>query len=148
MIHLKILSAIAKHHISDEWCSDIDYAMEIAEKYSFVRTIAEYGNAVLPLLEKRKYGGKFAKEAIKAARSQAVYYPNFLQKDIVSYEKLTDAEMQVLRLLCADKSNAQISEILNIKIATVKSHISHILQKLGVRRRSEAKTVAQKFNII
>ena len=41
------------------------------------------------------------------------------------------------------RSNAEIGQILDIKLATVKTHVSHILQKLGVKRRSEAKTVAQ-----
>ena len=63
-------------------------------------------------------------------------------------ERLTDAEIQVLRLVCADNSNAEIGEILDIKLATVKSHVSHILQKLGVNRRSEAKTAAEKMKII
>lgn len=73
----------------------------------------------------------------------AVFYPNFLQQASGIVQKLTDAEMQVLRLLCADKSNAEIGEILDIKLATVKSHISHILSKMGVSRRSEAKTAAR-----
>lgn len=47
-------------------------------------------------------------------------------------------------LICADKSNAQIGEIMDIKLPTVKTHVSHILEKLGVSRRSEARTVAQK----
>jgi len=37
---------------------------------------------------------------------------------------------------------------LDIKLATVKSHVSHILQKLGVNRRSEAKTAAEQPAII
>lgn len=78
---------------------------------------------------------------------QAVYYPNFLRIEKSLVETLTTAEMQVLRLLCADKSNAEIGEILDIKLATVKSHVSHILQKLGVKKRSEAKTVANKFKL-
>ena len=81
-------------------------------------------------------------------RSQTVYYPNFLKPKNDSVEKLTEAELQVLRLLCADKSNAEIGEILDIKLATVKSHVSHILQKLGVNRRSEAKTTAEKLKLI
>ena len=47
--------------------------------------------------------------------------------------------------MCADKSNAEIGAILNIKLATVKTHVSHILDKLGVSRRGEAKTAAQKL---
>ncbi len=54
-------------------------------------------------------------------------------------------ELQVLRLICADKSNAEIGSILDIKLPTVKTHVSHVLQKLGVSRRSEAKTAAQKL---
>ena len=63
-------------------------------------------------------------------------------------EALTAAEMQVLRLICADKSNAEIGEILNIKLPTVKTHVSHILDKLDVRRRSEAKTAAKRLRLI
>ena len=51
----------------------------------------------------------------------------------------------MLKLLCADRSTAEIGAILDIKLATVKSHVSHILQKLGVKRRSEAKTVAEEL---
>ena len=56
--------------------------------------------------------------------------------------------MQFLRLVCADKSNSEIGEILDIRLATVKSHVSHILQKLGATRRSEAKTIAERLHII
>lgn len=53
--------------------------------------------------------------------------------------------MQVLRLICADKSNA---EILSIRVSTVKSHVSSVLSKLGVNRRSEARTAAKKLWLI
>ena len=148
MIHLKILSAVAKYRKGSDWRPDMERAMEIAENYSFVRTVGEYGIAVLPLLNKGGFKGEFAEKVIKTARAQAVYYPEFLQTAAKQTEKLTDAEMQVLRLVCADKSNAEIGEILNIKLATVKSHTSHILQKLGASRRSEAKTIAKKLKII
>lgn len=51
----------------------------------------------------------------------------------------------MLRLICADKSNAEIGEILGIKLPTVKTHVSHVLSKLGVSRRSEARTAAQRL---
>ena len=49
----------------------------------------------------------------------------------------------MLRLICADKSNAEIGELLGIRLPTVKTHVSHILQKLDVSRRSEAIRAAQ-----
>ena len=150
-IHLRIITAIARFRKNDAaWKKEISAAVKIAEEYGFERTISVYGAAVLPLLEKA-YGentSKFVKRAVKAARAQAVYYPDFLRPQSSLFEKLTEAELQVLRLLCADKSNSEIGEILNIRLATVKSHVSHILQKLDVSRRSEAKTTAQRLHII
>ena len=69
----------------------------------------------------------------------------YQKRDEAWREALTAAEMQVLRLICADKSNAEIGEILNIRVSTVKSHVSSVLSKLGVNRRSEARTAAKKL---
>ena len=91
---------------------------------------------------------EFMKRTIKETRGQAVYYPDFLNPKSSLIEKLAEAESQVFRLLCADKSNSEIGKILNIQLATVKSHVSYILQKLGIKRRSEAKTAAEKLYII
>ena len=57
-------------------------------------------------------------------------------------------ELQILRLICADKSNAEIAQTMDIKLTTVKTHVSHVLSKLDVRRRSEAKTAAKKLRLV
>ena len=72
----------------------------------------------------------------------------YQKRDEAWREPLTAAEMQVLRLICADKSNAEIGEILNIRVSTVKSHVSSVLSKLGVNRRSEDRTAAKKLWLI
>ncbi|MCC2177699.1 helix-turn-helix transcriptional regulator [Agathobaculum butyriciproducens] len=72
----------------------------------------------------------------------------YQKRDEAWREPLTAAEMQVLQLICADKSNAEIGEILNIRVSTVKSHVSSVLSKLGVNRRSEARTAAKKLWLI
>ena len=63
-------------------------------------------------------------------------------------EELTPTELQILRLICADKSNAEIAQIMNINLPTVKTHVSDVLEKLDVKRRSEAKTAAKKLWLI
>lgn len=78
----------------------------------------------------------------------AVYYPDFLRPRRKMTGPLSATERQVLRLICADKSNAEIGEALGIKLATVKVHVSHILVKLNVSRRGEAKTAAEKLRLI
>ena len=52
-------------------------------------------------------------------RSQAACYPAFLELRMTPETELTATELQILRLICANKSNAQIGEIMNIKITTV-----------------------------
>ena len=81
-------------------------------------------------------------------RAQAAYYPRFLQPRLAPGEALTPMELQILHLICADKSNAEIGQIMDIKLPTVKTHVSHILDKLGVKRRSEAKTAAKKLWLV
>ena len=105
---------------------------------------------ILNLLGSCEWEGnpKFLKKVTEAARQQAVYYPDFMKIVSETLEPLTAAELQVLRLICADKTNSEIGEILDIKVSTVKSHVSHILQKLSVKRRNEAKTVAEKLKLL
>lgn len=61
---------------------------------------------------------------------------------------LTEAELQVLRLICADRSNAEIGALLDISLSTVKTHVSRILDKLGVARRSQIKAVARRLHLV
>lgn len=49
---------------------------------------------------------------------------------------LTSREMDVVRLLCCGRTNREIGECLNIGQATVKTHLIHIFEKLGVETRS------------
>jgi DNA-binding NarL/FixJ family response regulator len=53
-------------------------------------------------------------------------------------EDLTPRQLQVLRLIDEGLSNKEIAARLCIEIATVKSHVHTILEKLGARRRGEA----------
>jgi len=51
---------------------------------------------------------------------------------------LTRREVEIVRLLAAGKSNRAIGRRLVISEGTVKSHVTHILQKLGAANRAEA----------
>ena len=150
-IHLDVLCAIALYRQGDRlWQQRLTAALTAAEEFSFIRTVSVYGNAVLPLLEALSWNktGKWGLRFMSAVRMQASCCPAFLQPPLPRGAALTAAELQVLRLICADRSNAEIGAILDIKLPTVKTHVRHILTKLGVRRRSEAKTAAQKLRLI
>lgn len=49
---------------------------------------------------------------------------------------LTSRELEVIELLCCGRTNREIGEGLSIGLATVKTHLIHIFEKLGVETRS------------
>lgn len=61
---------------------------------------------------------------------------------------LTEREREVLELLMAGLSNAQIAERLSISVTTVKFHVGGILSKLGVSSRTQAITLAWENKIL
>jgi DNA-binding NarL/FixJ family response regulator len=52
--------------------------------------------------------------------------------------RLTGRELEIVRLIDEGLSNKQIAQRLCIELPTVKNHVHHILDKLGVGRRGEA----------
>lgn len=61
---------------------------------------------------------------------------------------LTEREIGLLRLIAAGNSNKQIADKLSIGEATVKSHVTNILSKLGANDRTHAVTIGLKRGII
>lgn len=57
-------------------------------------------------------------------------------------EQLTDRERDVLRLIATGASNREIAQQLHLSEGTVRNHITHILNRLNVRDRTQAAIVA------
>jgi DNA-binding NarL/FixJ family response regulator len=98
-----------------------------------VRTVAS-GNALLsPAITKR---------VIKQfARTPRPARPKEL-------DELTARERDILRLIAGGLSNAEIGQQLYISETTVKTHVTHILQKLGLRDRVQAVVLAYQTGIV
>ncbi|WP_238151995.1 response regulator transcription factor [Microbulbifer sp. A4B17] len=90
-----------------------------------VRTVAEGGAMLAPGITQRLIS-QFAQK-LGAGHNLAE-----------RLERLTTREREVLEAIAAGKSNAEIAEALFIGPATVKTHVSSLLSKLGLRDRAQA----------
>ena len=150
-IYLDLLTAICQFRAGDgDWQTSLCAALDTCRDYQFIRPVSQYGAAILPLLEKGGWTADpaFLDRLTAAARKQAAQYPDFLRFRGDLSEPLSPAELNVLRLLCHHKSNAEIGELLGIKLPTVKTYVSAVLRKLGVKNRGAVKDAALKLHLI
>ena len=78
--------------------------------------------------------GKFLRQLAADAQTPP---PGPLQAG-VGPERLTPRELEVLQLIAGGLSNKEIGARLSVSVATVKTHLEHILQKLQVSDRTQA----------
>ena len=90
-----------------------------------VRTVADGGALLAPSITRRLIG-KFAERLAVDTRVSS------------RLERLTNREREVLAAIARGLNNTEISQGLFIGAATVKSHVSNILTKLGLRDRVQA----------
>lgn len=90
-------------------------------------------------------------ETIRAVHAGQKRIPPEIAAELAQHvadDDLTPREIEVLRLIAAGNANKQIADQLSIGEATVKSHVTNILSKLGANDRAHAVTIGLKRGII
>ena len=103
-----------------------------AELASAIRSIAAGDSLIAPALT-RSLIGRFGDRLRPSAKDAAIF------------DALTAREREVLRLIAEGLSNAEIAGQLVISHETVKTYVSRILAKLGVRDRVQAVVLAHRL---
>ena len=77
------------------------------------------------------------------------YVRSLTQRGITDrYDALSEREREVLQLVAEGKSSKEIAVVLSISPATVETHRTHLLQKLGLRNTAEVVRYATRRGIV
>ncbi len=101
-----------------------------------IRTVAA-GDALLAPAVTRRLLDRFADRL-----------PPVDDKRHAALRDLTEREVEVLRLIARGLSNREIADHLVLAEPTVKTHVSHVLDKLGVRDRAQAVILAYEAGVV
>ena len=151
-LRVAILRAAVAHGLGDPDTARASLAAAVmqAEPECVVRPFVEAGPSVRPLLGDLRSStvepstAAFLDVLLGALSRPSV--PAAAQPGLV--DPLTARELDVLRLLAAGRSNAGMAHVLTVEQSTVKTHLIHLYEKLGVHSRTEAVARARALRLL
>ena len=157
VLEILILRALALHAQKQTASALVDLAraLVLAEPEAYVRIFADEGQPMAALLEQAAARGLTPTYTTKLLAATRTKRHRGDSRDLGSpvgmsalVEPLTEREREVLRLLAAGASNAEIARGLVVAVSTVHTHVHNILAKMNVRRRTQAIAKAKELSLL
>lgn len=126
-------------------------SIELAQSCHLERVIADEGERALRvlLMVKRRTGRTpFLARLIQLTQNVAALYPRYMKEQLPDQPSLSATELNILRLISDGRSNAEIAQLMQITVNTVKAHCKHIAVKLKTSNRQQAVSRAIELGLI
>lgn len=140
---------------NDQALAALAQALVLAEPQGYMRTFLDEGATIMPLLNRlyvpstqSSYSAGYLKRLLRALRTDPILQRDQRQHASPLTEQLSQRELEVLSLLAAGCSNAEIAEALIIGLNTVKTHLKNIYGKLEVSTRTQAVARAHALQLL
>jgi len=157
LIEIGALRALALAAAGDEPAAldTLTGALVLACPQGYVLVFADEGQPMAALLEQAAARGLTPTYTTKLLAATRTRWQRGDSRDLSSpvgtsalVEPLTEREREVLRLLAAGASNAEIARGLVVAVSTVHTHVHNILAKMNVRRRTQAIAKAKELSLL
>ena len=154
-VRLLIQEAACRQALGDEKSAlrTIRRALELGAPGFLVRSFVDEGPAIVALVREvadleRSAPSRTLPESYVAAivgetRGDAIA----LSQPVAVIEPLSRKEHEILQMLCAGCSNAELAERLFVSQNTIKWHLQHVYAKLGIRNRTGAVAAARRLGL-
>jgi LuxR family maltose regulon positive regulatory protein len=109
---------------------------------------AGHGELAVRLRSRVGAGAGTASEAVAVAAPRAAFLAAPPIAATSPIEALSERELEVLALVADGMSNAEVGRSLFVAPSTVKKHLEHVFEKLGVRRRTQAVARARSLGLV
>ncbi len=146
MIDVRALQALAAETPA-EAIHFLQSALKMAQPEGFIRTFVDKGEPMRFLLERLKSeGGELKEYALTILSAFGEAGKASISQPLI--EPMSERELEILRLLADGLSNREIAEKLVISVGTTKSHVHHILEKMGADSRTQAVAKARELGLL
>lgn len=152
-IFVRVAQAVASSD-PDEAMSYMAEALGRARGGGFIRPLISWGTPIVPLLRRavsRRIEAEYAGKLLNIIENEERQRKARKQKTMTSLPEnalLSEREREVLRLMAAGLSNQEIANKLVVSLPTVKTHVRHVYNKLGVEGRFRAIARARDLKLV